>query len=339
MEEQLRALQAKTMEALAQATHTAEVEKLRVSVLGRKGELTGILRGLGALPPEERPIVGQKVNDIRQALTAAMDEKAKKLAEAEMAARFEQEEIDVTAPGERIHRGTLHPLTHVLAQVRDIFIGMGFQVAEGPEIELDHYNFELMNMPKDHPARDMQDTFYINEETVMRTHTSPVQARVMLSQKPPIRMVCPGRVFRSDDVDATHSPVFHQMEGLVVDKNINFGHLKGTLDTFIKQFFGPQTQTRFRPGYFPFTEPSAEVDATCTACGGKGCRICKGTGWIEILGCGMVHPNVLSQCGIDPQEYTGYAFGVGIDRLANIKYNITDIRLLLEGDARFLKQF
>ena len=339
MEEQLQALQKKTMEALAQAVSTAEIEKLRVSVLGRKGELTGILRGLGTLPPAERPIAGQKVNVVREALTAAMDEKEAKLAEAEMQARFEEEAIDVTAPGEPLHRGTLHPLTHVLMQVRDIFIGMGFKVEEGPEIELDHYNFELMNMPQDHPARDMQDTFYINADTVMRTHTSPVQARTMLSQKPPIRMVCPGRVFRSDDVDATHSPVFHQMEGLVVDKDINFGNLKGTLDTFIKQFFGPQTQTRFRPGYFPFTEPSAEVDATCTACGGKGCRICKGTGWIEILGCGMVHPNVLRQCGIDPQVYTGYAFGVGIDRLANIKYNITDIRLLLEGDARFLKQF
>ncbi len=339
MEEQLRALQEKTMEALDRAASTAEIEKLRVSVLGRKGELTGILRGLGALPPAERPVAGQKVNVVREMLTVAMDEKEAKLAEAEMQARFEEEAIDVTAPGETLHRGTLHPLTHVLTQVRDIFIGMGFRVEEGPEIELDHYNFELMNMPQDHPARDMQDTFYINAETVMRTHTSPVQARTMLSSKPPIRMVCPGRVFRSDDVDATHSPVFHQMEGLVVDKNINFGNLKGTLDTFIKQFFGPQTQTRFRPGYFPFTEPSAEVDATCTACGGKGCRICKGTGWIEILGCGMVHPNVLRQCGIDPEEYTGYAFGVGIDRLANIKYNITDIRLLLEGDARFLKQF
>ena len=216
---------------------------------------------------------------------------------------------------------------------------MGFSISEGPEIELDHYNFELLNIPKDHPARDEQDTFYIDDNIVLRTHTSPVQARTMLSQKPPIKMICPGRVFRSDDVDATHSPVFHQVEGLVVDKGIHFGHLKWLLDDFAKRFFGPDTQTRFRPGYFPFTEPSAEVDATCSACHGKGCRVCKGTGWIEILGCGMVHPNVLRGCGIDPEEYTGFAFGMGIDRLANIKYNITDIRLLFEGDVRFLSQF
>ncbi len=339
MEQQLQELQQRVLAQLKDVQSSEEVEKLRVSVLGRKGELTGMLRLLGTLSKEERPAAGQKVNAVREVLSQAMDEAEATFARAELQRRLEAEAIDVTMPGEAPHRGTLHPLTLVLGEVRDIFTTMGFEVMEGPEIELDHINFEMLNIPKDHPARDMQDTFYINENVVMRTHTSPVQARAMLSRKPPIRMICPGRVFRSDDVDATHSPVFHQVEGLVIDKNITFGQLKGILDDFMKRFFGPHTQTRFRPGYFPFTEPSAEVDATCTACGGKGCRVCKGTGWIEVLGCGMVHPNVLRYGGIDPEVYTGFAFGLGIDRFANIKYNITDIRLLLEGDARFLAQF
>ena len=247
--------------------------------------------------------------------------------------------MDITLPGRAQKPGALHPLTQVYYEIRDIFLGMGFDVNEGPEVELDHYNFELLNIPKDHPARDMQDTFYVSEDVVLRTHPSPVQVRTMLSQKPPIRMVCPGRVFRTDDVDATHSPVFMQMEGLVVGKNIRFSDLKGTINTFIRNFYGEGVKTKFRPGFFPFTEPSAEVDVTCTVCGGKGCGACKGAGMIEVLGCGLVNPVVLSNCGIDPTEYSGFAFGLGIDRLANTKYGITDIRLLYENDARFLRQF
>lgn len=339
MKEQLEHIAQSAMEALQKVQNSAELEQLKVKVLGRKGELTQQMRLLGKMSPEERPAFGQMVNAVREKLTAAMEKMEADLKEKENAIRFAKEAVDVTAPGTQLPRGSYHPLSLVLQDIRDTFLEMGFSISEGPEIELDHYNFELLNIPKDHPARDEQDTFYIDDNIVLRTHTSPVQARTMLSQKPPIKMICPGRVFRSDDVDATHSPVFHQVEGLVVDKGIHFGHLKWLLDDFAKRFFGPETQTRFRPGYFPFTEPSAEVDATCSACHGKGCRVCKGTGWIEILGCGMVHPNVLRGCGIDPEEYTGFAFGMGIDRLANIKYNITDIRLLFEGDVRFLSQF
>jgi len=252
---------------------------------------------------------------------------------------LEAEALDVTLPGESVKRGRLHPLSIVQGEIRDIFIGMGFDVKEGPEIEYERYNFEMLNIPENHPARDMQDTFYIRDGILMRTHTSPVQVRTMLSESLPIRMICPGRVYRSDDVDATHSPMFHQVEGLVVDKGICFGDLKGVLDEFIKKFYGSGTKTRFRPGYFPFTEPSAEVDATCAICHGKGCNVCKGTGWIEILGCGMVHPSILEGCGIDPEVYSGFAFGLGLDRLTTIKYGITDIRLLFEGDTRFLGQF
>ena len=339
MEKQLNELKQRALEQLNPVSSIEEIETLRVALIGRKGELTGFLRRLGTLPPAERPVFGQAVNAVREELSAKMDEVGTALKEAEMKKRLEKETIDISLPGEKLPMGTLHPLSLVRNQLLNIFTGLGFEVKEGPEIELDHYNFEMLNIPKDHPARDMQDSFYINENVVMRTHTSPVQVRTMLAQKPPLRMVCPGRVFRSDDVDATHSPVFHQIEGLVVDKGISMAHLKDVLDTVMKALFGPQTKTRFRPGYFPFTEPSAEVDATCTACGGKGCRVCKGTGWIEVLGCGMVNPKVLEGCGIDPVEYSGFAFGMGIDRLANIKYNITDIRLLFEGDARFLKQF
>jgi len=339
MEEQLRELERRVLERLKEILDTDQLEKFRVAVLGRKGELTNILRLLGTLNPEDRPAAGQMVNELRERISIAIGNAHARLQSIERHKRFEAESIDVTLPGEFVRSGSLHPLSLVLAEIRDIFIGMGFTVEEGPEIELDRYNFEMLNIPKNHPARDEQDTFYINESVVLRTHTSPVQVRTMLAQKPPIRMVCPGRVFRSDDVDATHFPMFHQIEGLVVDKGIALGHLKGILHHFLKKLYGPDTITRFRPGYFPFTEPSAEVDVACAACGGKGCRVCKGTGWIEVLGSGMVHPNVLSMSGIDPEVYSGFAFGMGIDRLVNLKYNVTDIRLLFDGDVRFLSQF
>ncbi len=338
MKEQLQALQNRVNEELSQINNTEQLEKLRVAVLGRKGELTGMLRLLGTLDPSERPAAGQLVNDVRQQIDDAINQAQTKLQSEEQKKKLEAESIDVTMPGEQIPAGSLHPLSLVLGEIRDIFISMGFSIKEGPEVELDLYNFEMLNIPKDHPARDTQDTFYINENVVLRTQTSPVQVRTMLTQGIPIRMICPGRVYRSDDFDATHSPVFHQLEGLVVDKGITLGHLKGILDHFLKALYGPERKTRFRPGYFPFTEPSAEVDVSCS-CGGKGCRICKGTGWIEVLGSGMVHPNVLRMCGIDPEVYSGFAFGMGIDRLASLKYNITDIRLLFDGDVRFLSQF
>ena len=339
MEEKLLLIEKDTVKMLEKAETAAEIEQLRVKVCGRKGDLTQLLRLLGSLPQEERPAAGQKVNAVREKLEEMMDRAQTELLEKELKDRFEQETLDVTVPGEKIKTGSMHPINLVLQDIKSIFLGMGFSVAEGPEIELDKFNFEMLNIPKDHPARDTQDTFYVANTIVLRTQTSPVQVRTMLQQKPPVRMICPGRVFRSDDVDATHSPMFHQVEGLVVDKGICFADLKGILDEFARRFYGNATKTRFRPGYFPFTEPSAEVDATCAACHGKGCRICKGTGWIEILGCGMVHPNVLRGCGIDPEVYTGYAFGLGLDRITTIKYGISDIRLLFEGDTRFLSQF
>lgn len=335
----LQEIEAKALAELERTGTVAEIEKLRVSVVGRSGELTKILRQLGTLPKEERPRMGQQVNEVRVRLNAAMDEREARLAAQEREQKLEAERMDITLPGESMPSGTLHPLSIVMSGIQDIFIGMGFEIKEGPEIELDKYNFEMLNIPADHPSRDEQDSFFFGDGVVLRTHTSPVQVRTMLEQRPPIRMIAPGRVFRRDDVDATHSPMFHQVEGLVVDKGIHFGHLKGVLDTFAKALYGQSTKTKFRPGFFPFTEPSAEVDATCSSCGGEGCRICKGTGWIEILGCGMVHPNVLSACGVDPEEYSGFAFGMGVDRIANIKYNISDIRLQFEGDVRFLEQF
>ena len=339
MQEQLKQIEQDTLEQLKQVKSTQEIEALRVKVVGRKGELTSLLRSLGTLPKEERPAAGQMVNDVRERLSEEMDRVEAELGKQERQARFEAEQIDITLPAKQPPCGAIHPINKVLEEVEDIFLSMGFEVKEGPEIELEKYNFEMLNIPKDHPARDMQDTFYLSDDTVLRTHTSPVQVRTMLSERPPIRMICPGRVYRSDDVDATHSPMFHQVEGLVIDKGIRFGELKGLLDSFLKQLYGPETKTRFRPAYFPFVEPGAEVDATCTICKGKGCRVCKGTGMIEILGCGMVHPNVLEACGIDPEEYSGFAFGMGMDRITNLKYGINDIRLLFEGDARFLSQF
>lgn len=333
------ALAASAIAEIERCNTTADAENLRIRLLGKKGELTAALRSMKDIPEEQRPAFGKKVNDVRDLLTEALDKKTLTLENSEKSDRLIKERVDITLPGKTRDFGGLHPLTRVYYEMREIFVSMGFEVMDGPEVEYDKYNFEMLNIPKDHPARDTQDTFYVSSDIVLRTHTSPVQIRTMLNQKPPIRMICPGRVYRTDDVDATHSPVFNQMEGLVVDKGIQFAHLKGTLDSFLKELYGEKTKTKFRPGNFPFTEPSAEVDATCSKCGGAGCSVCKGTGMIEVLGCGMVHPEVLRGCGIDPEVYTGFAFGMGIDRIANIKYGITDIRLLFENDIRFVSQF
>ncbi len=339
MQDKLNEIRESVRSTLNKAKESSHIEDLRVHVLGRKGELTALLKGMGKLSPEERPVVGQKVNALRQEIEGWLDEKSRELAAKERQARLNAETLDISIPGDEVKVGNPHPLSTTLEKIIDIFVGMGFSVAEGPEVELDRYNFELLNLPKDHPARDAQDTFYFNENILLRTHTSPVQARTMLAQKPPIRVICPGRVYRADEVDATHSPVFSQCEGLVVDEGVTMGDLKGTLDTFARELYGEGIRTRFRPSFFPFTEPSAEVDVTCAACKGEGCRICKGTGWIEILGAGMVNPHVLEMCGIDPKRYTGFAFGIGIERVTNLKYNVPDMRLLFENDLRFLSQF
>ena len=315
------------------------LEALRVKVLGKKGSLTALLRGMGQLSPEERPKAGQIINEAREKLTALLDDKQAELAAREKEMRLRAEAIDVTEPRDLPEIGAEHPMNLVLREVLDCFTSLGFSVVEGPEVELDRYNFELLNVPKNHPARDAQDTFYIDDNVVLRSQTSPVQARTMLTQKPPIRIVCPGRVFRADEVDATHSPVFHQIEGLVIDKDVTMADLKGTLDAFAKRLYGQDIEVRFRPSFFPFTEPSAEVDLTCFNCHGKGCRVCKGTGWIEVLGCGMVNPKVLEMCGIDSKVYSGFAFGISVERITMLRYGIKDMRLLYEGDLRFLKQF
>ncbi len=339
MREKLQQIKIRAIEAMEGLHDLAQLEEFRVKTLGKKGELTLVLREMGSLPPEERPVIGQLANEIRTYLEKALNDKTAQLKEAALEKRMEEETIDVTIPGKRPELGKLHPLTKTLNELEEIFLGMGFDVAEGPEVEWDKYNFEYLNIPQNHPARDVQDTFYINDNILLRTHTSPVQIRTMLKQKPPIKIICPGRVYRSDAVDATHSPIFHQIEGLVVDKNITMSDLKGVLDVFAKQVFGPDTKTKFRPHHFPFTEPSAEVDVSCAICHGEGCRVCSHTGWIEILGAGMVHPKVLEYCGIDPEVYSGFAFGMGLDRITNLKYGIDDIRLLFENDIRFLKQF
>lgn len=339
MKEQLTRIKEQTLAELSQVSNTSEIEALRILVLGKKGTLTQVLRSMGALSAEERPVMGKLVNELQQLLNDAMDEKQKALGQVEKDNKLIEEELDITIPGKKIPRGTQHPLHLVLKQIEDIFLGMGFSIAEGPEIEYDKYNFEMLNIPANHPARDMQDSFYITPNILLRTHTSPVQARTMLATKPPLRIICPGRVYRADEVDASHSPVFHQIEGLVVAKGVNMGDLKGVIDTFCKKLFGERTKTKFRPSYFPFTEPSAEVDVSCAVCGGEGCRTCKGTGWLEILGCGMVNPKVLKNCGIDPDVYNAYAFGMGLDRITMVKYGITDLRLLFENDIRFLEQF
>ena len=339
MRTQLEQIKESALRELAQCGDLKALEALRVGYLGKKGQLTAILKQMGKLSAEERPVVGQIANEVRQALEAAIAEKQEALREKELNDRLEAERIDVTMPGKARKTGGLHPLNIVMNDLIDIFQSMGFDVVDGPEVETDYYLFEALNLPKDHPARDMQDTFYLGQDLLLRSQTSSAQIRVMEQRQPPIRMVCPGRVFRADEVDATHSPVFHQMEGLVVDKGITMCDLKGCLEQFVHEIYGPETQVRFRPSFFPFTEPSVEVDVTCAECGGKGCRVCKGTGWLEILGAGMVHPNVLAGCGIDPEVYSGFAFGVGIDRLTTTRYKISDIRLLFENDLRFLEQF
>ena len=339
MQEQLKAIREKVLADLAEIKDSQELEKLRVRVLGKKGELTGILRGMGKLPADLRPKMGQLVNETRARLEEAIAEAEANIKEREKNARLKLEAIDVTMPVEERAAGSLHPMNIVLNDVLDVFTGLGFEVVEGPEVEYDHYNFELLNLPKNHPARDMQDTFYVDDNIVLRTHTSPVQARIMTTRKPPIRIVCPGRVYRADELDATHSPVFHQLEGLVIDENISMGDLKGTLDAFAERLYGKGIATRFRPSFFPFTEPSAEVDLTCANCHGKGCRMCKGTGWIEVLGAGMVNPKVLEMCGIDSKKYSGFAFGMGLERLSILKYNIQSMRDMYENDLRFLSQF
>ncbi|MDD6873335.1 MAG: phenylalanine--tRNA ligase subunit alpha [Clostridiales bacterium] len=339
MQDQLKAIREHVIEELKSVQDSNALEQLRVRVLGKKGELTAILRGMGKVPAEERPAIGRIVNETREKLESAIDETAAALRAREKDFRLRREAIDVTLPGTERTAGSLHPMNIVLEDLLTIFTGMGFEAVEGPEIEYDRFNFELLNVPKNHPARDAQDTFYIDDNVVLRSQTSPVQARIMTTRKPPIRIISPGRVYRADEVDATHSPVFHQIEGLVIDENISIADLKGTLDTFAKRLYGMGVSTRFRPSFFPFTEPSAEVDLTCASCGGKGCRMCKGTGWIEVLGAGMVNPKVLDMCGIDSKKYSGFAFGMGIERLTILKYNVPDMRYLYENDLRFLKQF
>ena len=324
---------------LREAKDRQSLEDLRVRYLGKKGKLTSILKQMGSLSAEERPKAGRLANEVRSRIENELASRAAEIREAETAHRLEKEKIDVTLPGKRHQIGHKHPLSRELDEIKEIFVGMGFDIVSGPEVEYDYYNFEALNMPKDHPARDTQDTFYINDNILLRTQTSPVQVRVMEKQKPPIRIISPGRVYRSDAVDATHSPLFHQIEGLVVDKGITFANLKGTLEILIKRMYGEDSVVRFRPHHFPFTEPSAEADVQCFNCHGKGCRLCKGEGWIEILGCGMVHPNVLTNCKIDPEVYSGFAFGMGLERLVMRKYGIDDMRLFHENDVRFLSQF
>ena len=339
MKEQIAKIKENSKTEITDCTDMKELNDLKVKYLGKKGELTLVLRGMGGLLPEERPIIGSLVNQVRDELDILIQEKEKELKKKELLKKLETENIDVTEPSKKISLGSLHPITQIINEVEEIFLGMGYQIADGPEVEKAIYNFDKLNTPPDHPARDIQDTFYITDDIVLRSQTSPVQARVMENQKPPIKIICPGAVYRSDSVDATHSPVFHQIEGLVVDKNISMTDLKGTLEMFAKKCLGENTKIRFRPHHFPFTEPSAEADVSCFVCGGKGCRVCKGEGWIELLGCGMVHPNVLKNCGIDPEEYSGFAFGFGVERIAMAKFGIEDMRLLYENDVRFLKQF
>lgn len=339
MKEKIQSIKENAVEEIEQANGLKELDDVRVKYSGKKGELTLVLRGMGALTPEERPIIGAMVNEVRDELEKLISEKEKALKQAEIEKKLQTENIDVTIPSKKNKIGSLHPIMQIIDEVEEIFLGMGYQIADGPEVEKGIYNFDKLNTPKDHPARDVQDTFYINEDIVLRSQTSPVQARVMEITEPPIKIICPGKVYRSDAVDPTHSPVFHQIEGLVVDKNISMADLKGTLEMFAKKCLGKNTKIRFRPHHFPFTEPSAEADVSCFVCGGKGCRVCKNEGWIELLGCGVVHPNVLENCGIDSKIYSGFAFGFGVERIAMAKYGIDDMRLLYENDVRFLKQF
>ena len=339
MRSQLEQIKENALKELHDCLEGKGLDALRVKYLGKKGELTTILKQMGKLSAEERPVIGQMANEVRQTLEDAVARRQEELKAKELDRRLASEKLDITMPGKTRAEGGLHPLSIVQEDLIDIFRSMGFDVVDGPEIETDYYCFEALNVPKDHPARDMQDTFYLGENLLLRTQTSAAQIRTMEGRKPPIRIVCPGRVYRADDLDATHSPMFHQIEGLVVDKGITMCDLKGCLEQFVHEIYGPETKVRFRPSFFPFTEPSVEVDVSCSACGGKGCRVCKGAGWIEILGAGMVHPRVLKGCGIDPDVYTGFAFGIGLDRLTTTRYKISDIRLLFENDQRFLEQF
>lgn len=342
LQAQLEALRDNTLKEIAQVATLKELNQIRVETLGKKGPITEVLRGMKNLSPEERPVVGGFANEIRNLLTEAIEARKVILENEALNAALKEESLDVTLPGKQMPQGTRHILTQVMEEIEDIFLGMGYQVVEGYEVESDHYNFERMNLPKDHPARDMQDTFYISDEMLIRTHTSPVQARTMEKHdfsKGALRMISPGKVFRRDTDDATHSHQFHQIEGLVVDKNITMGDLKGTLEVMMKKMFGEERKIRLRPSYFPFTEPSVEVDVSCFKCGGAGCNVCKHTGWIEILGAGMVHPDVLQMSGIDPTDYSGFAFGLGPDRVAMLRYGVNDIRNFYQNDLRFLNQF
>jgi phenylalanyl-tRNA synthetase alpha chain len=337
-DKRIRAILRGAHEDLDRATSGEDLERVRVKYLGKKGVLTQLLRSMPALLPDERPVVGREANEAKAEIEAELARRLAAVTRAARRARLAAEHVDLTLPGRRIEPGGTHPLSRVLDEIVDVFVGLGFAVAEGPEVELDYYNFEALNIPPDHPARDMQDTFYVSDEVLLRTHTSPVQIRTMLAQKPPVRIICPGVVYRRD-ADITHSPMFHQVEGLAVDREISMADLKGTLDLFARELFGPDSQIRFRPSFFPFTEPSAEVDVRCFLCKGGGCRVCKGTGWLEILGCGMVHPQVFRNVGYDPEAVTGWAFGMGVERVAMLKYGVDDIRLFFENDLRFLAQF
>lgn len=341
MKEKLEALQKEALVQIEAACDLKKLQEVRVAYLGKKGPITEVLRGMGKLSPEERPLIGQKANEVREKIANAIDEKVKFLEQKEVERKLAEETIDVTLPGRPVVQGNRHPLSLVVEQVEDIFIGMGYQVAEGPEVEIDYYNFEALNIPKDHPARDMQDSFYITDDLLLRTHTSPVQARTMERHQGvgPVKIICPGKVFRRDDDDATHSHQFMQIEGLYIDEHVRMSDLKGTLEVFAKKFFGSDRKIRLRPSFFPFTEPSVEVDVSCGMCAGEGCRVCKNTGWIEVLGAGMIHPNVLKMSGFDPNKYSGFAFGMGVERLAMLKYDIDDIRHFYTNDIRFLQQF
>lgn len=339
MKEQIQEMEQKAKQEIEAAQELVSLNEVRIKYLGKKGELTSLLRGMGALSKEERPVIGELVNSIRDELEELISQKEKQFKQTMLEEKLQKERIDITMPSKKIALGSIHPISQIIDEIKEIFLGMGYQIADGPVIEKAFYNFDQLNAPKDHPSRDVQDTFYITEDIILRSQTSPVQVRVMEQQQPPIKIICPGEVYRSDAVDATHSPLFHQFEGLVIDKNISMSDLKGTLEVFAKKCLGENTKIRFRPHHFPFTEPSAEADVSCFVCGGKGCRVCKQEGWIELLGCGMVHPNVLRNCGIDPNEYSGFAFGCGLERIAMAKYGIDDLRLLYENDVRFLKQF
>lgn len=339
MKDSLEKIKQAALSSLHSCIDIKELDDLRVRFLGKKGELTAILKMMGGLSAEERPVMGQLANEVREQIEDTIFKRLQELKNAKLNMQLKTERIDVTMSGSKDAMGKPHPLTIVMDEIKEIFLGMGFNIASGPEVEYDHYNFEMLNMPKDHPARDTQDTFYINPNVVLRTQTSPVQARVMESTKPPIRIIAPGRVYRSDAIDATHSPLFHQIEGLVVDKDITMSNLKWTLETFIKRLYGDDAVVRFRPHHFAFTEPSAELDTMCFHCKGEGCRICKGEGWIELLGCGMINPKVLENCGIDPSVYSGFAFGLGLERVVMRRYGIDDLRMFYENDLRFLNQF